>query len=261
MKIGISTWSLLHNDLGSAIRTIGEAGFEYIELWGEVPHAHPDWTDKNGLKDSLSPYDMTLTLHAPFTDLNPASLFEPVRGAIERALVDFLSFGEDLGASMITLHPGGSHNVAMVPRSAESAVALIRSLAKKAEGKISLSIENQTSSRSHYSFPLGSTAESMDKLLTEVEGARFTLDTGHAHASGIDPLSLCERFAGKLAEVHLSDNEGHSDDHMIPGLGTAKLDRVIEKLSGTDVLLCLEIDPYRYSPEEVVKAGLSIKEA
>jgi hypothetical protein len=29
-------------DVESAVRAIGDAGFEYVELWGEVPHAYPD---------------------------------------------------------------------------------------------------------------------------------------------------------------------------------------------------------------------------
>ena len=40
MKLGVSTWSLLKKDVYSAVKTIGDAGFEYIELWGEVPHAY-----------------------------------------------------------------------------------------------------------------------------------------------------------------------------------------------------------------------------
>jgi sugar phosphate isomerase/epimerase len=109
MKIGISTWSLLGLDVFAAVRAVGDAGFDYIELWGEVPHAHPDWVDRGKLRDVLSAYSMDLTMHAPFTDLNPATPFQPVRAAVEKTLEDFVKFSEHLGARMVTVHPGSVH--------------------------------------------------------------------------------------------------------------------------------------------------------
>ncbi len=259
MKLGISTWSLLNLDVSSAVKTIGDAGFDYVELWGEIPHAYPEWADMRRLKDTLSSYDLILTAHAPFTDLNPATLFEPVKGAIERTLKDFMRFATDLGVSVVTIHPGSVHNEAMVPRSIESCMAIMRSLVKEADGTVALSIENQAKGRSKYHHPLGNSVDAVASLLSQVEGTKFTLDTGHAHASGIEPLSLSKRFAERLREIHLSDNQGESDDHLIPGRGTARLKEVLDSVSGTDVLVCFELDPHRYSPEEVIRAATAFK--
>ncbi len=253
MKVGLSTWSLLSMDLISAVRTIGDAGFDYIELWGEAPHALPGWTKKNVLKDALSTYDMLVTLHAPFTDLNPASPFQPVKGAIEKTLETFVSFGDYLGATIITIHPGSVHSEAMVPASAETSVATLRRMVKVSHGRLAINVENQTKSRSKYHFPLASTAESLDLILAEVEGLGFTLDTGHAHANGQNPVSLAQRAGPRLTEVHLSDNGGVSDDHLIPG--TADLGSILREISGKEILVCLELDPHRYLAEEVLQAA------
>jgi len=260
MKVGISSWSLLNIDLNSAIRVIGDAGFEYMELWGEVPHAYHDWADRRLLKDTLSSYDMTITLHAPFTDLNMASPFQPVRAAVGKALDDFVKFGVQLNASLITAHPGSVHNAALVAKSAENSVQILRSMVKASGGRVPICIENQARSSSKYVFPLASTVESLELMLAEVEGSRFTLDTGHAHVSGLDPLSLAERERSKLAEVHLSDNGGESDDHLIPGEGTANLGRLIDWLIHADVLLCLELNPHRYSQEQVIAAASNVEQ-
>jgi sugar phosphate isomerase/epimerase len=259
MKVGLSTWSLLGKDLISAIQTIGDAGLEYIELWGEAPHAHPGWVNKNALRDTLSTYNMLVTLHAPFTDLNPASPFQPVKGAVEKTLETFVTFAEYLGATIITIHPGSVHSEAMVPSSAESSVATLRKMVKVGAGRLAINVENQTKSRSKYHFPLASTAESLDLILAEVERLGFTLDTGHAHANGQSSLSLARRAGPRLTEVHLNDNGGSSDDHLIPGEGTADLNSLLHEISGKNILVCLELDPHRYGADSVMRAASETK--
>ncbi len=259
MKIGVSTWSLLGLDLLSAVEAIGDSHFEYVELWGEVPHAYPEWVDRRKLRDALSTYDMTVTMHAPFTDLNPATPFQPVKGAVERTLEDFVRLAGFLGASIVTVHPGSVHNEALVPLSAKNSVETLEKMVKAAGGNMTINVENQTKGRSKYHFPLASTAESIDLILAEVDALRFTLDTGHAHVNGQDPLALAERVGSKLTEVHIHDNAGASDEHLIPGEGTADLKRFMEKLVGRDILVCLELDPHRYSSEQVISASASFK--
>jgi sugar phosphate isomerase/epimerase len=259
MKLGVSTWCLLNTELNSAVTAIGDAGFEFVELWGEVPHAYHDWTDRKRLKDTLSAYDMTVTLHAPFTDLNLATSFQPVKGAVAKTLKAFVKFGLYLGASMITAHPGGVHNEALLAESTENSVQILRDMVKESEGRLTICIENQARSMSRYHFPLASTLESLELMLVEVDGSRFTLDTGHAHVSGYDPSALAERVDSKLAEIHLNDNAGASDDHLIPGEGTASLQGFLGRMLHSDVLLCLEIDPHRYSREQVISAASDVR--
>ncbi|MBI3859609.1 MAG: sugar phosphate isomerase/epimerase [Thaumarchaeota archaeon] len=259
MKLGVSTWSLLREDVVAAVKAIGDAGFDYIELWGEIPHAYPDWTDKKKLQDSLSTYDFTVTMHAPFTDLNLATPYDPVKGAVEKALGDFVRFSSELGASLVTVHPGSVHNEAMVPESVDNAVSMINSLVKVADGTLSICVENQARGRSKYHLPLGCTNDSLEALLSQTEGTKFTLDTGHAHASELDPLYLCDKYRSRLAEIHLSDNAGESDDHLIPGKGSADLKAILGRVTDPDVLICLELDPHRYDADEVIRASLAFK--
>ncbi len=251
---------MLSSDLDSAVKVIGDAEFEYIELWGEVPHAYHDFVDEKRLVDTLSAYDMTVTLHAPFTDLNPSSPFEPVRGAIAKSLAGFVKFGERLGVPFITFHPGSVYNQALAKESMRNAATIFNGLVKQSAGTLTICLENQAASSSKYDIPVASTLKTMEQLLSEVEGARFTLDTGHAHVSGIDPLAMANKVGSKLVEVHLSDNTGTADDHLIPGEGTASLQRLLDKLVQTDVLICLELNPHRYTPDQVMSASLRIRE-
>jgi sugar phosphate isomerase/epimerase len=259
MKIGLSTWSLLQSDLHSAIRAIGDAGFDYIELWGEVPHAYHSWVNKKRLKDTLSTYNFTVSMHAPFTDLNPAAPFEPIKGAVVKTLKEFVAFSDDLGAVRVTFHPGSVHSGALVPQSMGDVVDLLRQLVKESGGSPAINIENQPKSKSHYHFPVGSDSESIQALLANVEGTSYTLDTGHAHVNGMNPIDLYESFRENVTEIHLHDNDGTSDEHLCPGRGTANLGGFLDKVRGTEILVCLELNPFIYSEGDVLEAAAGIK--
>lgn len=252
MKLGISTWSFLSLDVYSAVRTIGDQGLEYIELWGEVPHAYPGWVDKKKLRDVLSTYDMVVTTHAPFTDLNPASPFHPVKEAVAKTLEQFVDFSAYLGARMVSVHPGSVHNELLIPQSAGNSIHTLRKMVSRADGRLSINVENQTRSFSKYHFPLASTTESLELIIADTEGSKCTLDTGHAHANGQDPSKIAERLGTRMTEVHLSDNSGTSDEHLIPGRGTARLQDFLRLVSARDLLVCLELNPHVYKAEEVL---------
>jgi sugar phosphate isomerase/epimerase len=240
---------------------IGDAGLEYVEIWGEVPHAYPAWVDKKKLRDTLSTYRMYITAHAPFTDLNPASPFQPVKGAVERTLEDFISFAEYLGVSMVTLHPGSVHSEALVSQSVQSSISTLERVVRASGGRLMVNVENMAKSEGAYHFPLGSTIESLQLLIAEVDGLHFTLDTGHAHVNGQRPLEVAERLGSRFAEVHLSDNSGTVDAHQIPGEGNAPLGELLDKLTIGELPVCLELDPYRYTEQQVVSAALRMKDA
>ena len=254
MKFGLSTWSLLSLDVYSAVEAIGDAGIGYVELWGEVPHAHPSWVDKRRLRDVLSTYSMAVTAHAPFTDLNPASAFQPVRGAIEKALEEFVEFAAYLGASKVTVHPGSVHSDQLVPGSFRSSAATLLKMIEAASGRLSINVENQTKSTSRYHYPLASSSESLQRFLADLPSSECTFDTGHANACGQDILKMAESLGDRMTEIHLSDNAGAADDHLIPGEGNAPLNGFMERAARKDILTCLELNPYRYTKEEVLGA-------
>jgi len=160
---------------------------------------------------------------------------------------------------VVTVHPGSVHNVALVPSSAGNAVSVIRRMVRTADGRLAISVENQAVSVSKYHYPLGTSAGSLNALMAAVDGLRFTLDTGHAHASAQDPVDLVRMAGPRMIEVHLSDNGGASDDHMIPGEGTANISGLMKSLVGSEVFVCLELNPHLYTPQRVLKAAESFR--
>jgi len=63
------------------------------------------------------------------------------------------------------------------------------------------------------------------------DNVALCLDTGHANMSGIDNASFIRRAGPKLQALHIADNLGCHDDHMLPyGRGTVKWPEVMKAL-------------------------------
>lgn len=90
--------------------------------------------------------------------------------------------------------------------------------------------------------PIGSDVGRLAEMLREV-GAPHTgmcFDTGHANMTG-DAARAIEAAREQILYVHLCDNDGLADQHLMPGRGTLKMDEVAAGLwavgySGTVML-------------------------
>lgn len=59
-------------------------------------------------------------------------------------------------------------------------------------------------------------------------------DTGHANTMGLEQYNNITNLKGLIYGVHLQDNFGYNDDHMVPLLGTINFDEVIQGLKDID---------------------------
>lgn len=66
------------------------------------------------------------------------------------------------------------------------------------------------------------TPEAINRMLEELDSPWFAalLDTGHARISGIEPDDFIRRLSpGSLCGVHIQDQHGKKDEHIIPFMG------------------------------------------
>jgi protein FrlC len=58
-------------------------------------------------------------------------------------------------------------------------------------------------------------------MVKEVDSKNFgtLLDSGHVNVTGESLTDYVFQLADKLKHLHLDDNDGHSDDHLVPGMG------------------------------------------
>lgn len=100
------------------------------------------------------------------------------------------------------------------------------------------------------------TAEELMKLLEELDEEHFgiCLDTGHLYMNQGDLLEFVKRAGRKILALHIADNEGKRDQHMMPyGKGGIDFISVFRELKriGYDGLYNLEIPGEVHAPFEV----------
>lgn len=91
------------------------------------------------------------------------------------------------------------------------------------------------------------------KKLTEIVGKRFYIafDIGHTNVTKESPVKFIEMLKDRIVHVHVDDNNGDSDSHLIPGKGSIPIYTVIDALkkAGYDDYLsvelseCYDLDP------------------
>jgi sugar phosphate isomerase/epimerase len=181
------------------------------------------------LRDLLSSHDLELQVHAPLSDINIASFSERVREASVAEVVDAVRMAAGLGARMVTFHPGHFSPVAQLDPQR------LRALTRDAVQRI------DRAGREH-GMPLA--FENMPKmkmmafqgpadLLECIEGTDvgICLDVGHANTTGNidDFLALGER----VQNIHIHDNNGGWDEHLVLGTGNLPLARIVSALKPT----------------------------
>jgi sugar phosphate isomerase/epimerase len=167
-----------------------------------------------------------------------------------------IDFAARVGACSLVLHP--SCLGLMRPDDRLDVPEIRRLAGYAAERGVRLALENS-----------GDAIWLLDRVLEhvgddpEATNVGVCVDTGHAHMShdaGREPVpNYLERYAGQLVHVHLHDNHGVSDEHLIPGEGTIDWPRVVRTLGeiGFDGTAILELHPVGASPMEGIRQGLT----
>lgn len=78
-------------------------------------------------------------------------------------------------------------------------------------------------------------------------GLGICLDTGHAHRSrridGVEPAAYVAELSRAIVEVHVHDNRGDKDLHLVPGAGTIQWPPLLEAMRtlGRRTVVCIEV--------------------
>ena len=224
--IGISCTEFSAYDFNEVINEVAK-NFDHWEIFAEAEHR---LRDVEGLFASIKEnYNLSYSIHAPISDINIASLNERIR---EDSVLEILSTAEsamNLDIGLITIHPGLTPMAVpyMEEKAVQQAKKSLRSLDRIIQQYgITLALENMPA----FPFMLGRSAEEMKELLDGTE-LRVCLDIGHANTTDeID--NLIDAFKDRFANIHIHDNNGDADSHMVIGEGSIDFPSVISKLKG-----------------------------
>lgn len=211
------------------MRRVSELGFEAWEIIPEGKHLKKDYSKVRELAES---YDLSFVVHAPFSDLNIASLNEGIREASLSQIFKSIELADFLEAKLINIHPGRLSPLGMVFREKAWEVNLEsigRILEFASQHDVRVSLENTPNFTGAFCCKL----EEVQEVLQHFEGLAFTLDVGHANTSG-KIEKFIEVLKAKLCHVHLHDNSGSDDTHAEIGKGNIDFKKVLRRLKKID---------------------------
>jgi sugar phosphate isomerase/epimerase len=246
MKIGLSTYFFPYDPVEIAIEKLAKTGVKYIEIIRGLPHFPPENTenyDLKRLKGLIGSYNLNISVHAPFFDLNLGSVYKEMRKFSVNQFKKCIEFCSEIGADLMVIHPG------------YSSLLKIKELYRKAEDEfvealrevvdygvlrgVKVALENM---QSHYFFAYK--LNSLLVLAENIENLGITLDIGHAFImkqeekrprpeeeiaqeirTGLRPF---------LNHVHIHDNRGKRDEHLGLGKGEINFSPIVKALKEID---------------------------
>jgi len=165
----------------------------------------------------------------PHLRANVSSFDETERRADIDRIIHHMEISAKLGVKTVTIHPGrffGEPTDEEAARVRELNVAGFREIRQKAEElDLTISIEN-------LGRHLPRTAAELLDLIDAIDrpGIGVTFDTSHANMAGIDMPAAIRELGERLTAVHISDNHGENDEHLIPGDGKIDWPPIMEAL-------------------------------
>lgn len=224
--IGVSCPGFSATPVSEWVGPISES-FRLWEIFSEADHIV--YRDPEGIRRMFEESGLVCQVHSPICDWNIAALSDRLREASLRETMANIDAAEEIGAKVVTVHPGlSSMSVAGTEeRAFLRARESLRELDRYVEGRdVRLGIENMP----EVPFFLGRTASQLAELIDGTD-LGVTFDIGHANTTGqID--AMIDTFADRLVNIHIHDNHGRRDEHLTIGDGEIDFGHVVSRLRG-----------------------------
>lgn len=221
--IGVASPSFCHTPFRKMLEEVSTQ-FRMWEVLSEGMHMLSAIKDdiRHG-RDSLG---MKFQVHAPMSDVNIGSVYEPMRRASVEEVCALMALCRDLDIRVMTVHPGFVNGIAFLDRS-QAFIRTVQSLKDidiaSREHSVTVAVENMPSG-------INATCTTAKALFEAVEGTELGVcfDMGHANTAGEVDAML--EGVGRFKNVHLHNNDGQWDQHNRVDDGTADLQKVVSSL-------------------------------
>ena len=216
------------------IQHVEEAGFRYIDLsmysvgTKEELLDNDNWLENvSVIKEYAQKHELQFVQsHGP--NVNPMAGEEEYKIAIRRATRAIEVCGQ-LGIPNMVIHPGWDRN-ATKEEWFEKNREFFRELFPVMEkNQVNVLHENTTKVNMPWYFP--KTGADMKEFAEYVNHPLFHAcwDTGHANCEGNQYQEIMD-MGKELYALHINDNRGFQDEHLIPFLGPINMDEVMHAL-------------------------------
>ena len=223
MKIGASSLAGIEKPLEETLEFIENLGLEYMELVHQFPSEYIDI-------DMLESYSLKYTIHAPFMDVNIASVQEKSRLNSIEQIKESINLANELNCEAVVVHPGLTSflpNKYFPEKVINAANNSIKEL-----GEYSKDLGVLTTIENMPDFPsmIYKNMEDLNDLLVSLDMS-MTLDIGHANHVGYSPEAM---IFDSIKHVHAHDNFGDDDAHLALGEGSIELNTIISTLENNN---------------------------
>jgi len=215
---------------------IGESGYLGWEIVADGAYRLDNPDNVSRIDQIIRSTNLGITVHAPYSDLNIATLNYPIWRESIRQICSCIGMASKW-TDRVTFHPGYLSPVGkMMPEASwkqqKDALAEIGKTA--IEHSVLACLENMIGIREF----LCRMPEELLGMVEGIEGIGITVDIGHANTVGkVREFLPCLRQASHL---HVHDNQGISDEHLALGAGTIDWDlvgaRIAEDYAGVMVV-------------------------
>ncbi len=242
-KLGMFVWFSYSLPLEERMRLIKEAGFEAVSLWWGAAdrEQQPALARAAGL--------MIDNAHAPFRGANSLWSKGEEGDAHLKELTDTVEDCARHGIKTAVIHAAGFRDIPDVNPIGMDRIGRLVAFAEK-KG-VRLAFENLCA--------LSHLDEILRTFPTETVG--FCYDSGHENRYHPDARCLT-KYGSQLMAIHLDDNFGDGDTHLLPFDGSADWATILPDLQSARPLpyLTLEVDFDKNSPHSQIYKELSAEE-
>jgi protein FrlC len=232
MNIGLSSFLFVYFALGDAIHKTAEAGFDAIDIWGGRPHAYrkdlaPD--EIRQINALLDRNHLRVASFIPAQFRYPTSLCssnETIRQDSVAYILEAVETAAVLKAPVVSVCPG--HTVHGQPkqdawRRLEESLEVICQRAGQHGLRIALEPADA------YETDLMNTVSEAMAMVNKLDfpNLGIVLDSGHVNLTHESFAQAIQAAGTRLFHVHVDDNHGQRDQHLIPGDGACRIQELI----------------------------------
>jgi len=239
---GVDTWMLEALPLEKAVQALDEAGIACLEYAYECfSRFEKDDMMRARIRELL---DETSTckiepsqMHAPYGELDTqlASEDESVRSQGINRAGHWLEYANMLGVKVMVFHTAWDGVSCELPSTEQISRARDENLrAFKEIGQIATDVGVRVAVENRLEGTFGSRPLDLLEIVgVDPDVLGVCLDTGHANVNGLACGQFAREVNDSLVATHIHDNDGRSDQHLLPFMGNIDWDSLI---GGLDVI-------------------------
>lgn len=261
MKFSLSSFVYFNATLQDVIEQTAAFGYDGIDIWGGRPHAYRkdlSAADCLALRRQMERLGLAAASFIPAQFRYPTSLCSPIPAIQEDSIAyiqDSILTASRLGASLVSVCPGHTLRGQSLQDGWERLKVSLYHICRFAQ---TLQMQIAIEPADPYETDLVNTIATAARLIaeTEMENLGVLLDAGHVHVSG-EPMAEAFKAAGdRLFHIHVDDNLGKRDQHLIPGEGKIDFPEFYRLVADTGYAgyLCAELSwDYTLDPDTAAR--------